>query len=84
MGKEDYSEQFNRGRFANQLMNLYEDVSDCVSDGSDFGTNAYEIERLEKAKMLIYEAEHSYFVRHRMETKEERLQRQAKERSGSA
>jgi hypothetical protein len=84
MGKEDYSDEFNEGRYANQLMGLFQSVSRCVSDGSDFGTNAYEIERLEKAKTLIYEAEHSYFIRHRLESKEERLQRIAKEGTGTA
>ena len=76
MARTDYSQEFNHGRFASRLMSLYEGVAYCVSNADDCGVTNYELDRLRQAKELISEAEQSYYIRHRVETKEERQERQ--------
>jgi len=79
MSKKDYSIDFNEGRYAARLMNIMENLTVCVDEAKQHNVTNYEMERIQKAKQLIYEAEHSYYIRHRTETKEERLIRQEKE-----
>jgi len=76
MSKDDYSADFNNGRYANRLTVLMDGVSDCITDADAFHANKYEVYALMKAKEWIYKAEHSYFIRHRVESKTERLERQ--------
>lgn len=79
MAIKDYTEEFNHGRYASNLMNLMETITKCLEEAEKFGANYYERNRLIAAREKIYEAEHSYFVRHRIETKEEREKRMAEE-----